>query len=323
MKKTMLLSFVLLSLIQVHAQDYLGSIPERYFSDNNFYSSYMYQNKMYYMKFFSRNDTTTKGDVIDSVWVYGSDFSKRTLVLPETYRYYWNYTVTTSSYGTRTSGTIPQNYYFGPVDISGMYLTQTLFNDDSKFEYVVPHFDENYDMVYTSGVHNGEEREVHVIRKSGYDVYNEDGDLVTTIRCADDETWADGPHIVVWDNILMFYGKVHDKTDYNPYEESSTSKFNFYRIDRQTQKVEKVASVPFSVKPTVMERGQEIVVELDEGSSAREIEVVNGMGQTVKRVPVAAGQREVRINSAEMGSGMNFISTRSAEGQGTVKIIVR
>lgn len=320
----MLLTFVLLSLIQVHAQDYLGSIPGRGFSENNFYGSYMYQNKMYYMEFFIRNDTTTIGDVIDSVWVYGSDFSKRTLVLPETYRYYWRYTETTYAGSTSTRGSIPQNYYFGPVDISGMYLTQTLFNDDSKFEYVVPHFDEGYDMVYTSNVSGYGAEEAHLIRQSGYDVYNEDGDLVTTIRCADDETWYGGePNIVVWDNTLMFYGRVYDKTDFNPYGLSTTLKCNFYRIDRQTQKVEKVASVPFSVRPTVMERGQEIVVELDEGSSAREIEVVNGMGQTVKRVPVAAGQREVRINSAEMGSGMNFISTRSAEGQGTVKIIVR
>ncbi|MBR1835124.1 MAG: T9SS type A sorting domain-containing protein [Bacteroidales bacterium] len=101
------------------------------------------------------------------------------------------------------------------------------------------------------------------------------------------------------------------------------NKLRFYRIDRQMQKIEPVASVPFSVRPTVMERGQEIVVELDEGSNAREIEVVNALGQTVKRVPVAAGQREVRINSADMGSGMNFISTRTTEGQGTVKIIVR
>ena len=46
-------------------------------------------------------------------------------------------------------------------------------------------------------------------------------------------------------------------------------------------------------------------------------------GQAVKRVPVAAGQREVRINSSDMGSGMSLISIRAPESQGTVKIIVR
>lgn len=43
----------------------------------------------------------------------------------------------------------------------------------------------------------------------------------------------------------------------------------------------------------------------------------------MKRVPVAAGQREVSNNSSDMGSGMNFIRTRTTEGLGTVKIIVR
>lgn len=81
--------------------------------------------------------------------------------------------------------------------------------------------------------------------------------------------------------------------------------------------------VPFSVRPTVMDRGQEIVVELDEGANAREIDVVNALGQTVKRVPISAGQREVRINSVDLGSGMNFINTRTADGHATVKIIVR
>ena len=43
----------------------------------------------------------------------------------------------------------------------------------------------------------------------------------------------------------------------------------------------------------------------------------------MKRVPVAAGQHKMRINSSNMGSGMNFISTRTTDGLGTVKIIVR
>ncbi|MBQ9863783.1 MAG: T9SS type A sorting domain-containing protein [Bacteroidales bacterium] len=144
---------------------------------------------------------------------------------------------------------------------------------------------------------------------------NEEGELVSTIRCSDEENIYDDATVVSWDGKLYLATEViHTDGSYA---------YNFYRIDRQTQKIEQVASVPFSVRPTVMERGQEIIVELDENTNAREIDVVNALGQTVKRVPVAAGQREVRINSAELGSGMNFINTRTPEGQGTVKIIVK
>lgn len=144
---------------------------------------------------------------------------------------------------------------------------------------------------------------------------NEEGELVSTIRCSDEENIYNDAALVSWDGKFYLAAEVIH-TDHS-------RAYNFYRIDRQTQKIEQVASVPFNVRPTLMERGQEIIVELDENTIAREIDVVNTLGQTVKRVPLVAGQREVRINSADLGSGMNFINTRTPEGQGTVKIIVK
>ena len=199
--------------------------------------------------------------------------------------------------------------------------TQTLFNTDEHFEFLCPHYGEEF-IISPDGVHF----KTHIVRLEGYDIINEEGEVLETIRCADGESvgfynpyshsMETNTHMLLW-----FDGKLYLR--FMTTNSVGENKLRFYRIDRQMQKIEPVASVPFSVRPTVMERGQEIVVELDEGSNAREIEVVNALGQTVKRVPVAAGQREVRINSADMGSGMNFISTRTTEGQGTVKIIVR
>ena len=79
-------------------------------------------------------------------------------------------------------------------------------------------------------------------------------------------------------------------------------------------------NVPFNVFPTVAERGNDITVQLEEGASAREIVVVDAMGREVKSIPVAQGQREVKISTSDLGSGMGFVSDRK---NGAVKIIVR
>lgn len=319
-----MLALVLLS--QIHAQDYVGSLtggPGNY----AFCSNFMSQNKAYWMTGYSHYLDTTHIINLDSICLYGSDFLKRTIVFPLTSIYYWNYWE--DQYG-HTHGLSPQNYLIGgaaPIEYhpfshshSDPYfsycVTQTLFNSDSKFEYVREHYDQNVDIVVRtpSSIY-------HHPRLSGFDVFNEDGELLTTILCPENECFKGDLGVLSWDNQIMLYATTFPN---NVHPDSSRYwQTCFYRIDRQMQKIEQVASVPFSVRPTVMERGQEIVVELDEGSNAREIEVVNALGQTVKRVPVAAGQREVRIDSADMGSGMNFISTRTTEGQGTVKIIVR
>ena len=101
---------------------------------------------------------------------------------------------------------------------------------------------------------------------------------------------------------------------------SGSDYYAWYRIDQQSQSVALVETTPMSVRPTVANRGQDITVELGDGTQASELEVVNALGQTVKRVPVQPGQREVRINTADLGHGMNLINSRK---QGAVKIIVK
>ena len=75
--------------------------------------------------------------------------------------------------------------------------------------------------------------------------------------------------------------------------------------------------------PTMPSRDQQITVELGEGNNAREITVVNELGQVVKHVPVQDGQREVVIPARDLSTGLNVLSARTKQGKGSCKIIVR
>lgn len=188
-----------------------------------------------------------------------------------------------------------------------VHYTQTLFNNDSKFEYIKPVWD-------------GEHR--IIVR---LDIIDEDGNTVNSI------TWTAGYALnpeynygedAVYSgnsncNLIVIGGKYYLclNVGANHYNEPL-----YYRIDRQTQSITRVENVPFNVFPTVAERGNDITVQLEEGASAREIVVVDVMGREVKSVPVAQGQREVKISTSDLGSGMGFVSDRQ---NGAVKIIVR
>ena len=68
---------------------------------------------------------------------------------------------------------------------------------------------------------------------------------------------------------------------------------------------------------------QQITVELGEGNNAKEVTVVNSLGQVIKRVPMEEGQRQITIPAQELNSGLNVVNTRTQQGQGSCKIIVR
>lgn len=317
----------------VKAQTYVGNLPGVEMVVDKAFTTL---NRPLMVFPYYHQDTDSYYDIYDSIVLYNDNLQRyKVLDYPTYTEHRINYTERVSD-GEITSGDTaghdyvhalypPDDSYYIDLDGGGSLsqpaLTQTLFNSDSKFEFVSPYYDGTIFSYEYSRVdyYSGDTivyRTYHT-EATGFDIFSEDGDVVATIRLGEGEYLRSEKYsIVKWGENYYFVCGVESDDD-------RSSRYYFYRIDRQTQKVEQVASVPFSVRPTVMDRGQEIVVELDEGANAREIDVVNALGQTVKRVPISAGQREVRINSVDFGSGMNFINTRTVDGQATVKIIVR
>ena len=99
--------------------------------------------------------------------------------------------------------------------------------------------------------------------------------------------------------------------------------YQLYLIQRGAGVVKVNEPLPISAFPTLLNREQQITVELGEGNNAKEITVVNSNGQVVKRVPVEEGQRTITIPANDLGRGLNVLNTRTDRGQGSCKIIVQ
>ena len=198
-------------------------------------------------------------------------------------------------------------------DNEQMAVTQTLFNNDEDYESIWPNsitcvFDTNVD---------GNYRYISPhFYYTGLQVRGSNGEVLHTLAC--DEGWM----IDEWeDNISII--KIGNKV-YLSFKETNGENDHvvFFRIDREQESITRVEeALPIAVRPSVAARGEQITVELGENATATEIEVINAVGQRVKRVPVQAGLREVKFSVDN--SGLHLINARRGNRQGTIKIIVR
>lgn len=203
-------------------------------------------------------------------------------------------------------------------------LTQTLFNDDEHFEFIdqeresytyydtVYWYDEEQDTtyMYVEEYQNSFTKAIHVKSTNGSTLWSftpEEG-RTCYLEC-----------IMKFDN--KFYMVIYER-DMDWSYEDYYSAIHLYLI-KQNQGVAKVDSpLPMSVFPTLLNRDQQVTVELGEGNNAREITVVNNMGQVVKRIPVEDGQRTVTFPANDL-RGLNVLNTRTSKGRGSCKIVVR
>lgn len=181
-----------------------------------------------------------------------------------------------------------------------LLVTQTLFNDDDSFEYL------ECQRIDTTAHHG----DVIYIKSSN-------GSLIQTIYA--DEGWFFS------DTKPAFVLKIEGNIYLVLREENRMDTTNhLFFLVKQNQGLVKVdVDLPLSVFPTLPSQEEQITVELGEGNNATEITVVNSMGQMVKRFPIEEGQRTISIPASELGSGLNIINSRSPQGQGSCKIIVR
>lgn len=203
-----------------------------------------------------------------------------------------------------------------PVPVGGFNLTQTLFNRDDKYEVVLPAANPDAWEVYYSSDYDGDGVDEHrTIKKgvAGYNVVSEDGTIVATFEQGGTE--KDGF------SLLKMNDKVYMVFDYYTGGEKG---YYIYKIDSETRSISKVATMDrIKVSPTVANRSQDITVEFDGNGDVNEVVVVNAAGQTMKRLPVASGQKRVVINASELGKGMNVINARGAKESSNMKIIVK
>lgn len=185
-----------------------------------------------------------------------------------------------------------------------MTLTQTLFNKDEKFEYIVGIPTENNDRYSVQGIK----------------VVSEDGTVLQTIMYPNKESIDEGLKIVVIGDCcyLRFSETEVIDGEYIDY-------YLLYKINQgaDPSKVS-ISTEPVKVRafPGVTSRHQDITVTC-EGEGTREIIIRNSAGQVVYSTKIADGEQSVRINACNLSTGLNIVSVVGNHGkEESCKVIV-
>lgn len=182
-------------------------------------------------------------------------------------------------------------------------ITQTLFNNDEDYEFICINY---YEMGMGYNI-------------SGCDILSETGNILWSYRFNTD---GGDIYIAKFDN--KFYLAC---IEYIPIQEEWGFEYHpgntkYFLINNNTQNIQEVASLPMNVFPTIANRSQTITVEFENENSAQEIKVINNAGQVVKTIPVAKGQREVKINTSDL-KGLNILHAVGKNAIGNSKIIIK
>lgn len=213
-------------------------------------------------------------------------------------------------------------YYYDYDNTEGVgenaYFTQTLFNNDSQWEYFVPILEEYSEYgepeEYSYRDENGEYDydNLHFTRSYkysarivGYKVVSENGSTVMTIRArhANSE--------IRLDRIMTLGGKKYFTTGEYYYDDEGMYRYvsTLYVYDTYTTSVQEVASVKGRAPMAAVTNGS-IDVTLDESDTDSDLILSNMAGQVVGRKHVGAGETKSRMNAANMPRGLYNLTLR-------------
>ena len=186
------------------------------------------------------------------------------------------------------------------ADNYSFFLTQTLFNNDDKFEFVrcVEKYEE--------------------YKYTAFEVVNEDNEVLATINSPAD-SYRSYPRILKW-NGKYYFGIYSYTNDY-------TCFWDIYLIEKETNSVRKVNAAPLmSVMPVLAERNSTVNVTLDAETAKNggELVITDSNGRTVGRSHVEAGQTSIPVTTDRMGSGVyNITLTEKGQKVENARIIVK
>lgn len=259
--------------------------------------------------------------------------------------YYVNYEITYTDWVDK--GTTTENYSeeLNPLMLDNInlnhndarypmsfYLSQTLFNSDDSYEYLVPKYkliESNYSSDVSADYPSTSVLELtrrSVVTKAsslalcGFQVVSETGNVLQDLLF---DNYLGGSY--VHDPVVLTIGSnVYIAFDGNDSEGHNATVF--YKLDRTTSSLQKVRTVPggMSLSRTIANKGADIQVNFSDGNEkGSEVSVFSANGQKVKSVMVPAGQKSATFN-VNGASGM-YLVNRAQKGKAndTKKIIIK
>ena len=245
------------------------------------------------VKYFGEDECDDENGYYED-YIYDEDLNliKTLRFAKNDYPYYISY----SSYNNRGSGT-------------ELKYTQTLFNNDEKFEYVTKikqYVQDDY----------GSNTEVTV----GLNIVSEDGTILQTLTLPEGRKGSSYPRIYeIGRNYYIAFGEFRDKDGFRYTD--------FCKINKDASDPSKVSisTEPkrMSVSPRMVGRNEDITVAA-ETEDLRDVVVTDASGRRVYSTRVGDGQRAVRINANRLTPGMNVVNVKDANGKKEdFKVIVK
>lgn len=197
------------------------------------------------------------------------------------------------------------------TDSEDMRFTQTLFNTDEKFEYVIGVYEEKA---------VGDEYNPWMRRDyTGLEIKSESGETLSSITFDTPFTYYVTPEFFkMGETIYLTVSGGAGDDGYSP--------VLVYRIDRNSNSLQKVKDMQgLNIMPRMPKRHEMVTVEMDEISNvARKLVVVNAAGQVVDHVIVPAGSKQVQLSASRMSHGLNVIQLKDGtQTSNGYKIMVR
>ena len=215
----------------------------------------------------------------------------------------------------------------------GLCLTQTLFNEDEKYEYLsfpISGYSEvtnDYpdepvcsDCYYESTTFIQNRNYYSISLYNGFDVKSEDGNTLQSISFPNGFQMKDAvtAQIIKLENefYLICTGEMNDNAAMLVY------KINRTGTGSNIQQVS--APMHIAAFPSPANRNQTITINLGgDNKTATEVQVINMNGQVLDRRTIPAGQQQTTLPASRLAPGTNLINaTQNGQPIGTTRVIV-
>lgn len=220
-------------------------------------------------------------------------------------------------------------YQYRSVDcnyVSAVNISQTLFNDDEKYEAIVPVY--GGEVIYQEG---NDRRIYKNYVVTSFKIVGETGETLHTLNAGENMFFASGEgkgiQIIRIDDKFYCVVPVGDFVVDNPEWQHGDS-YRWYEICKATNSINFVRQTraAMNIAPTIADRDAQITITLNEesGNVARELIVTGVNGQLVERRDIPAGESSVQIPASMLRSGMyNFTLQKKGQVVDNGKVIVK
>ena len=259
------------------------------------------------------------------------------------YRYNVRYEVEYTDWKEGEKETVSETYTSNPMKLHywnmalgqseegpSFYVSQTLFNEDEGYEYIVPKYtivEEGGDLVSGDPEYGNQiVLSRRVLLSSGYPaqtgfrVMSSDGSVIKDIDFEEgfrlNEYSNDDQYLIVMGNKTY----IAIDGEYNDGEDNQRG-FVFYLVDGKETAIKQVKTAPIKMKVT--KRANTIDVHLSNTDQPSNIVVTNMNGMTLAKQNARAGQSEVMINTTAPSGVYNVSRIQNGKVVDSSKVVLK